>query len=107
MKNKKIRYILVILAVVIFISTLVIILTFKGRGRRESKDVIKVGFIMSGSNDEEGWNGLHYDGIYSACEELDIELIIKENILHRPKLLLCTPNKCPIRFVSSIYLLIA
>lgn len=80
MKNKKIRYILVFLAIVIFAFTVVIILTFKGRGRREPKDAIKVGFVMSGGKDEEGWNGLHYEGIYTACEELDIELIIKENI---------------------------
>lgn len=80
MKNKKMRYILLVLAVVIFILTLVIILTFKSRVKKEAKDSIKVGFVMSGATDEHGWNGLHYEGINKACEELDIELIIKENI---------------------------
>ncbi len=79
MKNKNLKYILLILAMIIFVFT-VIIITFTGRTKKEDKDTIKVGFIMSGTSDEEGWNGLHYDGITSACTQLDIELMIKENI---------------------------
>lgn len=80
MKNKNIKYILLILAAIIFVFTLVIILTFKSRDKKEDTATIKVGFVMSGTSNEEGWNGLHYDGITTACEELDIELIVKENI---------------------------
>lgn len=80
MKNKKIRYTLLILATVIFVVILVIILTFKGRVKKGASDTIKVGFVMSGSTDEKGWNGLHYEGIKIACDQLDIELIIKENV---------------------------
>ena len=79
MKNN-IKYILLILATLIFILTLVIILNFKGREKKEEATTIKVGFVMSGVSDEEGWNGLHYKGIASACGELDIELIVKEDI---------------------------
>lgn len=80
MKNKKIKYILLILAAVVFVLTLVVILTFRGRMKNEEKKNIKVGFVMSGAANEEGWNGLHYEGIKSACEDLNIELIVKENI---------------------------
>ena len=80
MKTKNIKYILLILATLIFVLTLVIILTFKGKAKKEDSSTIKVGFVMPGYSTEEGWNGLHYDGIASACEELDIELVVKENV---------------------------
>ena len=35
---------------------------------------------MSGASTEEGWNGLHYEGIKAACDDLDIELIVKEHV---------------------------
>ena len=35
---------------------------------------------MSGSMDEQGWNGLHYQGIKEACDELQLRLIVKEEI---------------------------
>lgn len=79
MKNKKLKNILLILAVVIFVVTVLVIITFEGRGKKED-DVIKVGFVMSGSASEEGWNGLHYEGVSTACQELKIDLIVKENI---------------------------
>ena len=80
MKTKNIKYILLILAALIFVLTLVIILTFKGKAKKEDSSTIKVGFVMPGYSTEEGWNRLHYDGIASACEELDIELVVKENV---------------------------
>ena len=46
----------------------------------EKKDRIRVGFVMTGSRDEQGWNRLHYEGILDVCEELDAELIVKENV---------------------------
>lgn len=80
MKNKRIRYTLIGLAIIIFVFIVVVIITFKGKGWKKDTDSIKLGFIMSGAADEEGWNGLHYDGINSACKELGIELIVKENV---------------------------
>ena len=41
----------------------------------------KIGFIMTGSIGEEGWNGLHYEGVSAACRNLDVELLVKENVL--------------------------
>jgi len=48
-------------------------------GSRKDEQV-KVGFIISGAKDEDGWNGRHYQGIKLACEELGVELIVKENV---------------------------
>ncbi len=79
MKNKNFKYILLILAAVIFIVIVLMIINFKGRDKKK-EDIIKVGFIMSGASSEEGWNGLHYDGVSSACKELNLDLIVKENV---------------------------
>lgn len=46
----------------------------------EKKDTVTVGFIMTGNTQEQGWNRLHYEGIRDACEQLDAELIVKEDI---------------------------
>ena len=48
--------------------------------KEEATDTMKVGFIISGSTDDEGWNGMHYKGVKEACEELGVELIVKENV---------------------------
>ena len=40
----------------------------------------KIGFIMTGSMEEYGWNGMHYDGVKQACDRLDTELIVKEHV---------------------------
>ena len=40
----------------------------------------KIGFIITGSIDEGGWNGMHYTGASEACRELGAELLVKENI---------------------------
>lgn len=58
---------------------LVVVILIQTTGTTENKK-IRVGFIMSGSIQEEGWNGLHYQGIRKACEELGAELLVKENI---------------------------
>lgn len=80
MKNKKIKKLLLFSAVAILGLIFIIILTFSGKADSKDKAGIKLGFVMSGHSHEDGWNGLHYDGIKQACEELDIELIVKENI---------------------------
>jgi len=49
-------------------------------GRETKKETAKVGFVMSGSIDEAGWNGRHYAGVKTACDKMNVELIVKENI---------------------------
>ncbi len=77
MKSKKwIRKLLFGAAVCIFI---VLILVIQTTGKQKDKKV-RVGFIMSGSVEEKGWNGLHYQGVKKACDELELQLYVKENI---------------------------
>ncbi|MBR6664611.1 MAG: BMP family ABC transporter substrate-binding protein [Lachnospiraceae bacterium] len=58
---------LIILAVILFIGN-----------RRDARP--KVGLIITGSMEESGWNGAHYQGVRYACEQLDAELLVKENV---------------------------
>ena len=41
---------------------------------------------MSGGIEESGWNGMHYEGVKNACDELGAELIVKENVKYRGKI---------------------
>ena len=58
---------------------LCIILSIVFFSRTEEKTV-RVGFILSGSIDENGWNGEHYRAISDACRECGTKLLVKENI---------------------------
>ena len=79
MKNSRLKFVLLTLATIVFVLILLIIF-FVGGSKRAKEKSIKVGFIMSGASTEEGWNGLHYEGIKAACDDLDIELIVKEHV---------------------------
>lgn len=60
---------------------LVIIIVFIATIGIKNTPVPKVGFIMTGSIEDSGWNGMHYQGVKWACDELGTELLVKENIL--------------------------
>lgn len=77
MKNKKNLKILLSMSGILVLILIVASIAFIGL---EKKDRIRVGFVMTGSSDEHGWNRLHYEGIRDVCEELDAELIVKENV---------------------------
>lgn len=74
--NKKKRIALLIVFVIL-LAILIALLLFMGRSSSEKE---KIGFVMTGSIGEEGWNGMHYGGISAACDNLDVELLVKENI---------------------------
>lgn len=74
--NKLLRRLLIAASMGILLLVVIVIQT---TGTTQDKK-IAVGFIMSGGMQEEGWNGLHYQGIKKACEELGAELLVKENI---------------------------
>ncbi len=76
MKNKIKQRILLLSAAVVFIAV-VALLVISGM---DFKDTPKVGFIMTGSSQDSGWNGMHYAGVNAACESLGTELILKENV---------------------------
>lgn len=68
--------ILLIAAGVVLIAVLAVIgLSGFQRGSEH-----KIGLIITGKTTDSGWNGAHYNGVISACEQLDTELIVKEDI---------------------------
>lgn len=67
---------LLILAAVV----LLIIILFIGMTGYYQHTVKKVGFIITGEVGDEGWNGRHYQGVKAACERLNLELLIRENV---------------------------
>lgn len=73
-KNK--RYMLLIAAAVLLIIIIVSIFTINWK----KEDKVKIGLILTGATTDEGWNGMHYQGVSSACKELGVELIVKENV---------------------------
>ena len=40
----------------------------------------KIGFIILGDIHEAGWNASHYNGIKAACDEFNIELLVRDNV---------------------------
>lgn len=74
--SKKKPYWLLVLAAVILICILLVIFGING-GKEEPG---KVGLILTGESADEGWNGAHYQGVKSACEQLGVELLVKENV---------------------------
>ena len=47
---------------------------------REEEQGTKIGFIMTGSVEEHGWNGMHYAGVKEACDKLGTVLLVRENV---------------------------
>jgi basic membrane protein A len=41
----------------------------------------KIGMIMRGAKDEDGWNKVQYEGLNAAAKELGMDVIVKENAL--------------------------
>ena len=41
----------------------------------------KIGMVMRGSKDEDGWNKVQYEGLNAAAKELGMDVIVKENTL--------------------------
>ncbi len=77
-QNKKVQTILGVIGILVFGVIMFLILT---PGKVEETYTAKVGFILSGTTDETGWNGMHYKGIKEACDKLNAELLVKENVL--------------------------
>ena len=54
------------------------------RGNEKDTEVTKVktkvGFVYNGSIDDRGWGQSHYEGISLSAQELNLEIIYKENV---------------------------
>lgn len=78
MNNKTKQTMLIVSALVLLAAIIMLVLYFRGSSGEKS---IKIGYIMTGSIDEPGWNGMNYKGIAAVCDNLSVELIVKENVL--------------------------
>ena len=74
--SKQKRMALLVLLVALIVIMISVIL-FAGKTVSPKE---KIGFVMTGSVNEEGWNGMHYKGVSEACKTLDVELLVKENV---------------------------
>lgn len=77
MTNKKRGILVSIVAAVIVIIIVAVTLL---AGNNSDTAAKKIGFIMTGSKSDHGWNGMHYSGIEYACEQMQTELMVEENI---------------------------
>lgn len=67
--------------VVVFLTLgMILVLLLSSNLFRNNNNRIKIGYVMTGSASEGGWNGMNYEGIKGACEQSGVELIIIENI---------------------------
>ncbi len=67
---------LLVAAALVLLAVIVLIAVFGFKADKE----LKVGLILTGSATENGWNGVHYNGVVYACDKLDTALIVKENV---------------------------
>lgn len=75
LNRKKRIALLIVFGLLAVILIAVLLLMGKTFSKKE-----KIGFIMTGSMAEEGWNGMHYQGVSEACRDLDLELLVREDI---------------------------
>lgn len=68
---------LIIPVAIVIITAVVLIIIFAGK---ENNASVKIGFVMTGSTTDIGWNGMHYSAVESACEKLGAELMVRENV---------------------------
>lgn len=79
MKNKsKVRQRILLISAAVILLIIFVFIRLTGYQRNAAP---KVGLIITGSTEETGWNGVHYQGVKHACERLGAELLVKENVL--------------------------
>ena len=76
MQNKIKRTLLAIFAFLILCIIFWSILLF---GKKQ-QDTVKIGFVLSGSIEEKGWNGRHYQGYKASSEKLGTQMLVMENV---------------------------
>lgn len=76
-KNKKYRVFLIIVGLVVIAVIFFLLIGYKGSNKKNRE---RIGFILSGGAMEDGWNGMHYQGMKGACEQTDVELFVSEYV---------------------------
>ena len=77
MNKKAYGRVLMLAGTVCIVLAIVVVILFFGR---EQKTGTKIGFVMTGSMEEAGWNGMHYEGVKAACDKLGTTLLVKEHV---------------------------
>ncbi len=77
MKNKLTKILLVFLTLLLVSGIVAFFLASHSSNVDEKR---KIGYILTGAVDEPGWNGMNYAGMETVCNDLDVELLVKENI---------------------------
>jgi len=78
MKSKKGNHWILLLIAMLILVIIIVFITTIGGGKTSK---FKVGLIMTGTAEDSGWNGMHYQGVRYACDEFEVELLLKENVL--------------------------
>ncbi len=77
MNKHKIRQAILLISAAVVLVSVILLIAVTGAEKNSSS---KIGLIITGETTDSGWNGVHYNGVVSACEKLGTELIVKENI---------------------------
>ncbi len=75
--NHKLRQSLLLISAVVVLASIILFITTIGFEKDNSH---KIGLIITGQTTDNGWNGVHYNGVVSACEKLGVKVIVKENV---------------------------
>ena len=76
-EEKKLQILLAIGGFIVGAIIYLLLFSFDTNFEREQK---KIGFIILGDINEQGWNSSHYNGIKSACEDFNLELLVKDHV---------------------------
>ncbi len=73
---------IVAISVLVLITIILGMLAMHGNERdtEVTKETTKVGLVCNGSIDDKGWTQSHYEGLMKSAQELNLEIICKENV---------------------------
>jgi len=70
--------ILLAAALTLLVAIVITISSYDGFSATSEKP--KIGLIITGAKNDDGWNGRHYQALKSVCERFGLTLLVKENI---------------------------
>lgn len=76
-EEKKLQILLAIGGLIIGAIIYLLLFSFDTNFESEQK---KIGFVILGDINEKGWNSSHYNGIKAACEDFNLELLVKDHV---------------------------
>ena len=77
MNKHSLRQVILLVSAAVVLLAVIVLIAATGTEKNTSH---KIGLIITGEITDSGWNGVHYNGVLSACEKLGAELIVKESV---------------------------